>query len=70
MMKYNRILDKMLLAVGLSFGLNIIEIPNSKAGLEAGKTAPAFKLPSLDGKEIALQDFIGKVVIVHLWKCQ
>ena len=43
---------------------------DSQIGLEPGKILPAFKLPNLEGKEIALQDFLGKIVIIHLWKCQ
>ncbi len=58
---------KVVLFVLLSSTILII---NAYAGLEPGKKAPDFQLPSLaDGKEIALKDFLGKVVILHLWKC-
>jgi len=40
------------------------------SALEAGSIPPEFKLTSLDGKEITLQQFQGKVVLLHLWKCQ
>jgi peroxiredoxin len=53
------------LATSITFGMDDPEI-----GLEPGKKLPAFKLSNLDGKEIALQDFQGKIVIIHLWKCQ
>ncbi|UCE07202.1 MAG: hypothetical protein JSW07_03980 [bacterium] len=43
---------------------------DSQIGLEPGKILPAFKLPNLEGKEIALQDFLGSIVIIHLWKCK
>jgi methylamine dehydrogenase accessory protein MauD len=33
-------------------------------GLPAGKKAPAFMLPSTDGKEIALSDFAGRQVLL------
>lgn len=50
---------------------SLVFVINSFAGLEAGKEAPAFKLPSLtEDKEVALSDFLGKVVVLHLWKCK
>ncbi|MEE8184788.1 MAG: TlpA disulfide reductase family protein [Thermodesulfobacteriota bacterium] len=33
----------------------------------AGKNAPGFKLPDLDGKITALSDFKGKVVFLNFW---
>ena len=33
-------------------------------GLRLGKKAPAFSLPSADGKEIALADFVGRKVLL------
>ena len=42
----------------------------ARAGLEPGIPLPVFNLTTLDGQKIALQDYLGKVVIVHLWKCQ
>jgi cytochrome c biogenesis protein CcmG/thiol:disulfide interchange protein DsbE len=32
-----------------------------------GTAAPAFTLPSLDGRSVSLADFKGKVVIVNFW---
>ncbi len=32
-----------------------------------GDRAPAFSLPSLDGKQVSLSDHRGKVVMVHFW---
>lgn len=49
----------------LTFGLDDPEI-----GLEQGKILPSFKLPDFEGNEIALQDFRGSIVIIHLWKCK
>jgi len=50
--------------------LNFAGVKTSKAALEPGVPLPVFKLTSLDGQEIALQDYLGKIVIIHLWKCQ
>lgn len=35
--------------------------------LENGSDAPEFTLKNLDGKDIALSDFRGKIVLVHFW---
>lgn len=32
-----------------------------------GEAAPAFTLPDLDGKQVSLQDFRGKVVLLNFW---
>jgi hypothetical protein len=39
------------------------------AGLEVGKTAPAFTLPTVDGKMLSLSQFRDRLVILHIWKC-
>lgn len=36
-------------------------------GLPVGEPFPAFKLPNLDGNEVALEDFSGKKVLVVNW---
>ena len=62
-------LKTQLLFIFLIFCLTILT--SAQAGLEAGKKAPAFKLPSLvEKKEVALSDFLGKIVVLHLWKCK
>jgi hypothetical protein len=52
------------------FALGLFGTQVSHAALEPGVPLPVFKLTSLDGQEIALQDYLGKIVIIHLWKCQ
>ncbi|MDE3074240.1 MAG: TlpA family protein disulfide reductase [Chloroflexota bacterium] len=32
-----------------------------------GRVAPGFQLPSLDGKDMALNDFRGRPVLVNIW---
>ena len=36
-------------------------------GVEPGQTPPEFVLPDLDGNDVTLADFEGKVVILDLW---
>jgi len=40
------------------------------AEVQPGTKLPSFKLPALDGKNIASNDYVGKVLLVHLWKCR
>jgi cytochrome oxidase Cu insertion factor (SCO1/SenC/PrrC family) len=35
--------------------------------LEAGTPAPAFTLPDVDGKAVALSDFEGRPVLLNFW---
>jgi cytochrome c biogenesis protein CcmG/thiol:disulfide interchange protein DsbE len=35
--------------------------------LQLGQPAPDFSFPDLDGKEVSLSDFRGKVVLVNIW---
>jgi thiol-disulfide isomerase/thioredoxin len=44
---------------------DVEEVPVS--GLEKGKQAPDFTLPSIDGKQTSLADFQGKKVILNFW---
>jgi peroxiredoxin len=37
-------------------------------GPEVGKLAPDFTLPTLDGKQISLSEFRGKMVMVNFWQ--
>ncbi|UCH50861.1 MAG: redoxin domain-containing protein [Chloroflexota bacterium] len=39
-----------------------------EVGIEIGKRAPDFTLPTLDGKELSLNQLRGKTVMVNFWK--
>ncbi len=41
--------------------------PTVVEGLPVGEPFPAFKLPNLDGNEVALEDFSGRKVLVVNW---
>jgi len=40
---------------------------NTAVGIRIGQQAPDFQLPSLENEEVALSDFLGKVVILDFW---
>jgi thiol-disulfide isomerase/thioredoxin len=40
---------------------------SSDVGTEEGKMPPPFSLPDLDGNEVTLADYEGKVVVLDLW---
>jgi peroxiredoxin len=44
--------------------------PAMPAGLDVGKLFPAFKLPDLDGKEVALEAFRGRRILLVNWSPQ
>ena len=49
-------------------GVEAVPVPQgSGVGVEPGQTPPAFVLPDLDGNDVSLDDFEGKVVILDLW---
>ena len=41
--------------------------PPSAQGIPVGTAAPAFALKDLDGKEVSLTDYRGKVVLIDFW---
>lgn len=43
------------------------KIENSLAALREGQIAPAFTLKNLEGKDVSLKDFSGKVVYIDFW---
>ncbi len=55
-------------AVGLLLLLLVAkEGPRAKKIIEEGDHAPEFRLSALDGKQMGLSDYRGKVVMVHFW---
>ncbi len=40
---------------------------SEETGVNVGEFPPAFVLPNLDGEEVSLSDFDGKVVVLDLW---
>jgi peroxiredoxin len=46
-----------------------VSVPSlSEVGTEVGMHAPDFTLSSLDGKQISLNDFRGKLVMINFWQ--
>lgn len=41
--------------------------PEPTGELEVGQPAPAFKLPDLNGNQVSLEQFKGKVVLLDFW---
>lgn len=58
-----------ILLPGLIF-LLVISLSPSQAQLGVGEKLPVFQLPDVNGKPVALESYLGKVVLIHLWKCK
>ncbi len=62
-----------VLAIFIAAGVLFLLILFAKTGprgskiIQEGDAAPGFQLTSLDGKQISLSDFRGKIVMVHFW---
>ena len=55
------------LTVVLAFVIGSDPYADSRGSQLVGKTAPDFKLPTLDGTSISLDDLAGRSVIVNFW---
>ena len=47
--------------------LILLLIPVTAFSLSIGETAPDFTLKDLEGKDVSLKDFKGKVVFINFW---
>jgi len=50
-----------------SLGMLASCIYSPEAVVNVGQPAPYFKLPALDGREISLEEFKGKIVLLDFW---
>lgn len=57
----------LLVALMLYLGLVTDSDKGSLSGLSPGKEAPDFKLKTIEGKEVSLKDYRGKVVLINFW---
>ena len=55
------------LAVLVFFGKVIIDEIRSSRPVRVGASAPDFTLPDLQGREVSLSDYQGKVVFLNVW---
>ncbi len=56
----------LLVALMLYLGL-FTNSSHTPSGLAPGKSAPDFKLKTLDGKQVSLSGLRGKVVLINFW---
>lgn len=54
-----------LLALTFTYASLLLAVPSALASVEIGKPAPAFTLPSADGKEVSLESQRGKFVVLE-----
>jgi peroxiredoxin len=50
----------------LLFSLLLLLVAVSASALDVGTTAPDFQVPDLDGKEVRLSDFKGRIIVLKL----
>jgi len=50
-----------------SFGALSSCIYSPETAVNIGRPAPSFKLPDMDGREISLENFNGKIVLLDFW---
>lgn len=58
-----------VVVLGVVLALNVGSDPqlDTQRNRLLGRSAPAFKLPTLDGKDVSRNDLAGKAVIVNFW---
>ncbi len=56
-----------LFAVVFAISLLVKDRHAAKKIIASGDRAPEFRLQTLDGRQVSLSDFRGKVVLVHFW---
>jgi peroxiredoxin len=56
-----------LFAVVFAISLLVKDKHVAKKIIRSGDRAPEFRLQALDGRQVSLSDFRGKVVLVHFW---
>ena len=49
-------------------GNQVYQRANVPTGLRIGQAAPLFTLPSFDGQQHSISDYLGKVVILDFWR--
>src|SRR6185437_9869975 len=62
-MELRRTMKNVIAGIALSLSLALPAV----AGTSTGQAAPAFDLPSRDGKEISLAQYKGDVVMINFW---
>src|SRR5579875_3257257 len=56
------------LLAGICLGLLAAAAPSGAGqGPQPGQPAPAFDLPTIDGKRVRLEDFRGKTLVINIW---
>jgi thiol-disulfide isomerase/thioredoxin len=58
--------SSLLLALTLVFS-GCVQPPSETEAIEIGRPAPVFKLPDLNGREVSLDQFRGKIVMLDFW---
>lgn len=60
-------MKKLSLFVSLLFALNIVLLENQVYAAEEKSPAPDFTLKDINGKDISLSSFKGKVMLINFW---
>lgn len=58
-------MKKHLVTTLLAF-LSLLLVAGNAAAIEVGATAPDFKLPNLEGKQVSLSDYKGQIILLKL----